>query len=194
MGQQRTHHEDQLICDTGLIDIETCYVDHISDAFGVSLSMQRSLDDSTFKLTYSGDTTPCHSLIEIGMDSAVLIHEATFEDNLSETALLKKHSTVSQAVAQGARMNAKNTILTHFSQRSILPRLNPPLPRNVTIAMDYMELVETDLTLAPHLYEVLRIIHHEKMDEYDVKVEKKKTSERMAGRSLVSTNQQTRLL
>lgn len=174
MGQQRTQHEDQLICATGLIDIETCYVNHIRDAFGVSLSTQRSLDDSSFKLTYSGDTAPCDSLIEIGMDSAVLIHEATFDDHLTESALLKKHSTVSQAMTQGARMNAKNTILTHFSRRSLLPRLIQPLPRNVTIAMDYMELVESDLTLAPHLYEVLRNIHHEKMDEYDMKIENKK--------------------
>lgn len=155
MGQQPTHHKEQLICATGLINIETCYVNHIHGAFGVSLSVHRSLDDSAFKLTYSGDTTPCDSLIKIGNDSTVLIHEATLADDRSERALLTKHSTVSQAVAQGSGMNAKHTILTHLSQNSRFPLLNQPLPRNVTIAIDFMELVESDMTLSPHLYEVL---------------------------------------
>lgn len=176
MGQKRAQYKDQLcIPAVGLIDIETCFVPHIQDSFGVSLSVRRSHDDSAFKLTYSGDTEPCRSLIEIGMDSTVLIHEATFEDDLAAMAHHKQHSTISQAVSQGVDMNAKHTILTHFSQRSRWPRVNQPLPHNVTIAIDYMELVESDLTLAPHLYEVLRSIHRGEMDEYDTKAEKRNT-------------------
>lgn len=173
MGQQRTCHKDQLICATGLIDIETCYVDHIPDSFGVSLSVRRSVDDSAFKLTYSGDTVPCQALIEIGKDSTVLIHEATIEDDLAECAMTK-HSTLSQAVSQGATMNAKHTILTHISKSSRFVPLNRPLPHNVMIAIDNMELVESDMILAPHLHEVLRSIHREELDKYDPKSEKKK--------------------
>ena len=41
------------------------------------------------KVTYSGDTIPCEALIELGKNSDVLIHEATFSQELSETALEK---------------------------------------------------------------------------------------------------------
>jgi ribonuclease Z len=47
----------------------------------------------------------------------VLIHEATFDDELKGDALAKKHSTTSEALDIGARMGAKAVVLTHFSQR-----------------------------------------------------------------------------
>lgn len=169
LGKERTEHRDELMSDIGLVNIETCYVKHIPDSFGVSLSVRQPQTDSVFKLTYSGDTTPCNDLVSIGKNSTVLIHEATLEDDLAFTADHKKHSTVSQAVSQGAKMNAKYTILTHFSQRYRLPRLNRPLPHNVTVAMDNMELVESDLPLSHHLYNVLRSIYQEQMDELDAK-------------------------
>lgn len=135
--------------------------------------MRQPQTESVFKLTYSGDTTPCSGLVAIGKNSTVLIHEATLEDDLALSADHKKHSTVSQAIGQGNKMNAKHIILTHFSQRYRLPRLTRPLPNNVTIAFDNMELVESDLSLSHHLYEVLRCIYHERMDEADAKAEKR---------------------
>lgn len=155
--------------DIGLVNIETCYVRHILESFGVSLSVRQPQTNSVFKLTYSGDTTPCNDLVVIGKNSTVLIHEATLEDDLAFSADHKKHSTVSQAVRQGAKMNAKHTILTHFSQRYRLPRLNRPLPHDVTVAFDNMELVESDLPLSHHLYNVLRGIYQEWVDEYEAK-------------------------
>jgi len=46
-----------------------------------------------------------------------LVHEATFENELREDAVLKKHCTVSEALQIGKKAKAKNIILTHFSQR-----------------------------------------------------------------------------
>ena len=47
----------------------------------------------------------------------MLIHEATFGDEMVNDAKLKTHSTVAQAVEVGERSNAKFTLLTHFSNR-----------------------------------------------------------------------------
>ena len=60
-----------------------------------------------------------------GRNSDVLIHEATFDNSLSAEASKRNHSTTSQAIEIGRRMNAKFILLTHFSQRSAkVPRLN----------------------------------------------------------------------
>lgn len=69
------------------------------------------------KITYSGDLKPCDSLIELGKDSDILIHEATFAKALADTAIDKKHSTSIDAASDAKRMNAKRLILTHISSR-----------------------------------------------------------------------------
>ena len=69
------------------------------------------------KITYSGDTAPCESLIKLGMHSDVLIHEATFSKELKEVAFEKKHSTSTDAANVALKMNAKTLIITHLSSR-----------------------------------------------------------------------------
>jgi ribonuclease Z len=69
------------------------------------------------KITYSGDLKPCESLIDLGRDSDVLIHEATFANALAEIAKEKKHSTSLDAANDAKKMNAKQLILTHISAR-----------------------------------------------------------------------------
>ncbi len=69
------------------------------------------------KITYSGDLIPGKSLIELGKDSDILVHEATFAKKLAETAQEKKHSTSVDAALDAKQMNAKQLILTHISSR-----------------------------------------------------------------------------
>lgn len=69
------------------------------------------------KLTYSGDLKPCDSLIELGKDSDILIHEATYAKELAAIAEEKQHSTSIDAANDAKKMNAKKLILTHFSSR-----------------------------------------------------------------------------
>lgn len=157
----------------GLTGLETCFVEHIANSFGISFSVRQPHDGSVFKLTYSGDTMPCDHLIAIGTNSTVLIHEASMEDDLALDAARKRHSTVSQAVDQGIKMNAKYTVLTHFSQRYRLLRLHRPLPPNVMIACDNMELVESDLPLSRHLYDVMRSVYQKQLDGYEAKAIKR---------------------
>ena len=62
---------------------------------------------------------------KIGKGSTVLLHEATFDDEMKNDALAKKHSTISEAIGVGVAMGARRVLLTHFSQRySRLPNLS----------------------------------------------------------------------
>ena len=69
------------------------------------------------KITFSGDTTPCESLIKLGKNSDILVHEATFAKDLAEMAKEKMHSTSIDAANDAKNMNAKQLILTHISSR-----------------------------------------------------------------------------
>jgi ribonuclease Z len=108
----------------GLSDIQACRVSHCHGAMAVSLTFpeapaQASTNSSSgpLKVSYSGDCRPSQAFTRIGARSTVLIHEATFDDELKGDALAKKHSTTSEALDIGARMGAKAVVLTHFSQR-----------------------------------------------------------------------------
>ena len=70
-----------------------------------------------FKFAYSGDCRPSRTFSLIGKGATVLVHEATFDDELEGDAQAKKHSTISEAVGVGMKMGAKRLLLTHFSQR-----------------------------------------------------------------------------
>lgn len=87
---------------------------------------------------------PCDNLVNLGLDSDLLIHEATMEDDLIGEARAKMHSTTGQAISIGNEMNAKFIILTHFSQRyARIPRLAPEFEeqnKNVGIAFDNMRV------------------------------------------------------
>jgi ribonuclease Z len=69
------------------------------------------------KITFSGDLSPTKSLINLGKNSDILIHEATFAEKLAEIAKEKKHSTSIDAAMDAKEMNAKQLILTHISTR-----------------------------------------------------------------------------
>lgn len=46
-----------------------------------------------------------------------MIHEATFQNDLHDHAVKKRHSTIVEALYIADMMRAKNVILTHFSSR-----------------------------------------------------------------------------
>lgn len=96
----------------GLADIQAVSVQHCLGAKGVSITFPDGL-----KISYSGDCRPSKAFAAIGQDTTVLIHEATFDDELSGDALAKKHCTTSEALEVGQAMKAKAVLLTHFSQR-----------------------------------------------------------------------------
>lgn len=97
---------------TGLSNLVSCHVSHCYGAQAVSFTFPTG-----FKFSYSGDTRPSKTFAEIGKHSTVLLHEATFDDELKGDAIAKKHSTTSEAIGVGVAMGARRVILTHFSQR-----------------------------------------------------------------------------
>jgi ribonuclease Z len=161
------------------VNIETCYVKHCPHSFGVSFEMANVMKSERFpgetiKITYSGDTLPCDELVAIGQNSDVLIHEATMEDDLEKEARIKMHSTVSQAINVGQRMNAKFVILTHFSQRYAKIPLIRQHVENVAIGFDNMEMTLNDLPKMHLMYEPLKMMFSDHFDLMEQKALKRK--------------------
>ncbi|KAF2202476.1 hypothetical protein GQ43DRAFT_462339 [Delitschia confertaspora ATCC 74209] len=104
----------------GFADIQSCRVAHCRGAKAVSITFPADASSSAphpLKISYSGDCRPSYKFGQIGKNSTVLIHEATFDDELKGDAVAKKHSTTSEALGVGAAMGARAVVLTHFSQR-----------------------------------------------------------------------------
>ena len=123
----------------GLQNIHTVIVEHCWDAYGIVLRGR----DSGGKIVFSGDTRPCQDLIEVGRGAKLLIHEATFDDELKKEALERKHCTVSDALTVSKDMQAQYTIFTHFSQRSYCPQVPDKMfdaSSKISLAFDCMRI------------------------------------------------------
>lgn len=168
---------DDLKARLNVNDLQTCLVEHIEQSYAISMKMNilpatttngQQLDE--FKLTFSGDTVPCDSLVELGRNSTLLIHEATLEDTLAASAAFKRHSTISQAIEQSEKMQAKYTLLTHFSQRyRVLAPINDNLikDKNIGMAFDFMEIVPDDLSKLNDLYFKLKETYAEELERVE---------------------------
>ncbi|XP_047363489.1 uncharacterized protein LOC124954496 [Vespa velutina] len=145
-----------------VMEINTTIVRHCNLSYGISLVFKNNK-----KVVYSGDTMPCNSLIQLGMNCDLLIHEATLQDELSKEAIFKKHSTMSEAIQMGERMKSHFTLLTHFSQRHtklpIIPENTNLDLSKVGIAYDYMHFNFSQLKFLPLLYPCLKTIFHNYM-------------------------------
>lgn len=130
---------------------------HSRNSHAVTLNIPTH--NETFKLTYSGDTEASDELIQLAQKSSLLIHEATFQDELEEMAIQKRHSTISKAILQAQKSNAEYTILTHFSQRyQNIPYIKGDLPDGIGIAFDFMRVTVDDLPRLNSLYPKYRHI------------------------------------
>uniref|UniRef100_A0A671RSC8 Zinc phosphodiesterase ELAC protein 2 n=1 Tax=Sinocyclocheilus anshuiensis TaxID=1608454 RepID=A0A671RSC8_9TELE len=108
-----------------LVKFQTCYVRHCKNAF----------------LVFSGDTMPCDAVVNMGKNATLLIHEATLEDRMEEEACEKRHSTTSQAIGIGMKMNAEFIELNHFSQRyAKIPLFSDDFNSKVGISFDHMRV------------------------------------------------------
>ena len=120
------------------IDFGTVPVIHCASAYGIV--MKHSIG---WTIVYSGDTRPCQELVRAGKGATLLIHEATFEDNMFEDAKEKLHCTFGESLKISDQMNPKFTLMTHFSSR--YPRIPSVLMddrvhERVGIAFDCMSV------------------------------------------------------
>jgi len=99
------------------------------------------------KIVYTGDTKPTKNLAKFAEDADLLIHDATFDDELLERAQEDGHSTPSQAAETAKKAKAKWLILTHISARyrdpSLLLEQAKKIFPHVDVAEDFMKI---DLT------------------------------------------------
>ncbi|UCG44991.1 MAG: ribonuclease Z [Candidatus Bathyarchaeota archaeon] len=96
------------------------------------------------KLVYTGDTKPSEAIIELANGADLLIHEATFDDELGERAEEDGHSTPSQAAEIARKCKSKWLILTHISARYkaanlLLAQAKKKFP-HVEVAEDFMRI------------------------------------------------------
>ncbi|KAM6164067.1 zinc phosphodiesterase ELAC protein 2 [Rhynchocyon petersi] len=154
---------------SGLEEFQTCLVRHCKHAFGCAL-----MHTSGWKVVYSGDTMPCDALVQMGKDATLLIHEATLEDGLEEEAVEKTHSTTSQAISVGVRMNAEFVMLNHFSQRyAKIPLFSPDFNDKVGIAFDHMKVCFGDFPIVPKLISPLKALFAGDLEEMEGRREKR---------------------
>ncbi|MFQ6074142.1 MAG: ribonuclease Z, partial [Candidatus Bathyarchaeia archaeon] len=69
------------------------------------------------KVVYSGDTRPSENVAELAQNADMLIHDGTFDDELSDRAYEDGHSTASQAAEIANKAKVKWLLLTHVSAR-----------------------------------------------------------------------------
>lgn len=113
-SNERFELTEQIKKSLNLAQIIALRVAHIPYSYALVISTNES---KQFKIAYSGDCRPNSYFVENGKDCDLLIHECTFDDSRIDRALSEKHSTYTEAYEIALKMNAKNTILTHFSPR-----------------------------------------------------------------------------
>jgi len=96
------------------------------------------------KVVYSGDTRPTAGLVELARGADILVHEATFAEELAERAHEDGHSTAAEAAGVARDAGARLLVLTHLSSRypepgTLLDEARKVFPR-VVVAEDLMEL------------------------------------------------------
>uniref|UniRef100_A0A8B9JCK7 ribonuclease Z n=1 Tax=Astyanax mexicanus TaxID=7994 RepID=A0A8B9JCK7_ASTMX len=125
---------------------------------------------------------PC--LCVTGKNATLLIHEATLEDGMEEDAREKRHSTTSQAIDIGMKMNAEFTMLNHFSQRyATIPLFSDDFNQRLGISFDHMRIRLGDFRILPRLLAPLKALFAEKIEEMEEKREKR---EMKVGRTMAA--------
>uniref|UniRef100_A0A8C3KH48 Zinc phosphodiesterase ELAC protein 2 n=1 Tax=Calidris pygmaea TaxID=425635 RepID=A0A8C3KH48_9CHAR len=152
-----------------LAEFQTCEVQHCKNAFACSMVHQ-----SGWKVVYSGDTMPCMALVQMGKNATLLIHEATLEDGMEKEAIEKTHSTTSQAIQTGMKMNAEFIMLNHFSQRyAKIPLFSEDFSEKVGIAFDHMRVRFGDFQTIPKLIPPLKALFADDIVEMEERKEKR---------------------
>jgi len=96
------------------------------------------------KIVYTGDTRSFKGLVKFADGADLLIHDATFDDDLAERAMEDGHSTSSQAAENAKKAKVKRLVLTHISARygdtSLLLEQAQKIFKNTQVAEDFMRV------------------------------------------------------
>lgn len=104
-------------------------------------------------ITILGDTRPCANVLPLAKQADVLVHEATFMDDLADTAHEYYHSTAKQAAEAARAADVGELIMTHFSSRYKDEEQLQPL-------LDEAKAVFPNSRLANE-HQLIPVIHHQ---------------------------------
>ena len=121
--------------DLGLVELFTAKAIHCPHAFCLAFRTSAG-----YKLAYSGDTRPCQNYQDIcawGGGPGLFIHVATMEHFMMNAAIIKKHSSFTEALQEGQKQmqNRVASITTHPDEHNISP-LGEGLNRSDKITLD----------------------------------------------------------
>jgi ribonuclease Z len=129
--------DSSVVAGTGFA-LKSVPVLHMEGSHGCLLTI-----DGKWKLAFSGDHSVHDGFVEGIQSCDLVIHEATYEDDMADLAEKSGHSTISQPIETGVQLSAKWTVLTHFSPRSSGSHLRVD-GRNVIFAFDYLSFAFED--------------------------------------------------
>lgn len=97
------------------------------------------------RVVYTGDTRPSESTVRVAKGADVLIHDASFKEELKDWAIESGHSTAREAAEVARRAGVKKLVLTHISTRyakDATPLLNEAKEvfKDTIVAEDLMTL------------------------------------------------------
>lgn len=93
------------------------------------------------RIAYCSDTRPCAAAVELARGADVLIHEATYSEEMRAEAEARLHSTAAGAARIAAEAGVGKLILTHFSTRY----------RDVTLLLEEARAIFPDTEAAADL-------------------------------------------
>ncbi|ETW46589.1 hypothetical protein PFMALIP_05492 [Plasmodium falciparum MaliPS096_E11] len=83
----------QIDDENDILNIHVFKVNHINESYGIKVENKK-----IGSIVYSADTRPCENVKKFSKNCDILIHEATFDDELLGEAINKKHSTTKEAM------------------------------------------------------------------------------------------------
>lgn len=157
----------------GLLEsIDVIPVKHCQNSCAVFMRFKIGEPDlDTFSIAYSGDARPSKEFANRARGCDLLIHEATFEHRMLEDARAKLHSTSTEAIGVAKVMEAKFTILTHFSARlPKIPLFTEEFDHTIGFGFDNMSLrCPTDLARLPILKPICSLVFKKQLQLNDIK-------------------------
>lgn len=162
-GEFTQTEQNQILTDIkhslNLERIETIAVHHIGNSYAILLEVASQNNKQPFKLIFSGDCRPNDCLVTKGKDCDLLIHECTFDNKRQKDAIKKNHSTIQEAVSIAQRMNAKQTVLTHFSSRyGVLGHIDEINADRIGFSFDFLFLSPNNMDQINHIGDMLKTL------------------------------------
>ncbi|EUD69266.1 ribonuclease Z [Plasmodium inui San Antonio 1] len=157
-NEENLEVKEKLGDDDSFVFLRPFKVKHVKESYGIKIE-----HENIGSVVYSADTRPCDNVKMFSKNCDILIHEATFDDELLDEAIHKKHSTTHEAMQISLEVQCKTLILTHFSQRyPKAPKLNKSSSSEINEIMnktiysfDYMCIPLNLINELPHYFSIL---------------------------------------